>query len=268
MAEFTVTITGDSTTVTCTTCGEPTTGTNLPLLVEYMRDDHTCPPIAEPITEPEPETRIANPTDDNEQTDTGATANPGTTITRHRPTGMGRGRTPDWTDHRITDHIIDSVAGGAYMTVAAVAAGIAKGTLFRWLQEAEAPDAPEELRDFRDRMTRARAMAEETAVEFLWDVARGGHLVRKSTRLDSAGDTVIDEAFTPPDAKPVMFLLERSFPQRWTRRSQLDVGLNPDGPARMQNEDDPERMEAMAERVSAALATVRSEVVHSEEESA
>lgn len=268
MAEFSVTITDVDTTVTCTTCGEATTGANTDLLIAYIRDDHTCPPISEPIPTPDPETRIANPTTDDEQEETGSTANPGTIITRHRPAGMTLGRTPDWTDQRITNHIIDAVAGGAYMTVAATAAGIAKGTLFRWLQEAEAPDAPEELRDFRDRMTRARAMAEETAVEFLWDVARGGHLIRKSTRLDTAGDTVIDESFTPPDAKPVMFLLERSFPQRWTRRSMLDVGLNPDGPAHMQVEDDPARMEAIAERVAAALSTVRGEVVPGEAESA
>ena len=265
MAEFSVAIGQDETTVTCSTCGQTTTGSNTDLLIDYIRTDHTCPPISETIPSPDPETRIANPTDDDTQQDTGATAYPGTTITNRRPTPR-TGRIPEWTDSRVTSAIIDAVAGGAYLTTAATAAGIHESTLFRWLAEAKADDAPEQLHEFYEAVTRARAMAEQTAVEFLWDVAKGGHLIRQSTRHDPAGEGyVVEESFTAPDAKPVMFLLERSFPQRWTRRSQLDVGLNPDGPAYgPTGQDDVERLNVLAQRAAAALATVRGEVVAEE----
>lgn len=258
-AAFTVTVADGTTTVTCERCGLPTTGSNTDLLIAYMTDDHQCPPITEPIPTPEPETRIANPTDDDEQEHSGATGNPGTVIQRHRPTFMHRGRTPMWADSRILDKIVDAIAGGCYMTTAATAAGINRQTLFNWLQQADQPGAPPELVDFHNRVTRARAMAEETAVEMLWDVARGGHLIRRSTRNDATGDGyVVEETFTAPDAKPVMFLLERSFPQRWGRRSTLDVGMNPDGPAHARaNEDDSERLDALAQRAADALKVVR-----------
>ncbi|MGV8973217.1 MAG: hypothetical protein ACOH10_12920 [Rhodoglobus sp.] len=261
---FTLTRTGENTTVTCNTCGEATTGADTGALITYLTDDHTCDTLDEPIPNPQPQTRIANPTDPDDRTDD-ATALPGTTITRRRPIG----RTPDWTDPRLLNRIVDSVAGGCYMAAAAAAAGIHESTLYRWLAEAQNDDAPEPLREFRERITRARGLAEETAVSFLWEVSRGGHLIKRSTRNDSSGDGyVVEESFTPPDAKPVMFLLERSFPQRWSRRSTLDVGINPDsGLASGASGDDDARLDALAARTSAALAVLRGVVV-SESESA
>lgn len=270
MAEFTLTRTADDTTVVCTTCGESTTGNDTDALLGYITDDHECPDLEEPIPNPQPQTRIANPTDtpDYGEPDTGATANPGTTITRRRPSKVGR--PPHWTDPRLLDRIVDSVAGGSYMTTAATSSGLAASTLFVWLKDAEAPDAPIELADFRARIERARGMAEETAVEFLWDVARGGHLIKRATRNDSTGDGyVVEESFTAPDAKPVQFLLERSFPQRWSRRSTLDVGINPDGPATgVRDGDEEARLDALATRTAAALAVVRGTVIVAESESA
>lgn len=257
--QYSLTINANTTTATCHNCGETTTGADTTALLAYLTEDHTCPPTTEPIPTPTHPPRIANPTPPTDTT--GATANPGTTIEHHRPLHLGR--TPDWTNPQTLNRIIDSVAGGCYMAAAATAAGIHESTLYRWLAEAQNDDAPEPLREFRERITRARGLAEETAVSFLWEVSKGGHLIKRSTRNDSTGDGyVVEESFTAPDAKPVMFLLERSFPQRWSRRSQLDVAVNPDNPG-MVREDDDERLDALAERAAGALAVIRGEVVDS-----
>lgn len=92
--------------------------------------------------------------------------------------------------------IIEAVEAGNYIEVSAQYAGITKQTLYRWLQMADDPTAPDIYRDFRDALESARAKAE----------------VRNVAIIQTAGDQSWQAA---------AWFLERTAYKRWGRRTQI-----------------------------------------------
>lgn len=72
------------------------------------------------------------------------------------------------------DRIVQAIQAGNYIEVAAQYAGISKGTLYRWLQNAEDPSADDIYRDFRDAVESARSAAEVRNVALIQKAANDG----------------------------------------------------------------------------------------------
>ena len=98
---------------------------------------------------------------------------------------------------QLQEKIVGFILAGNYMETAAQASGINKGTLYRWLERANDPTAPEIYRDFRDAVENARAAAE----------------ARNVLRIQQAADNGTWQA--------AAWFLERSGWQRWGRRTMV-----------------------------------------------
>jgi transposase len=72
------------------------------------------------------------------------------------------------------DRIVQAIQAGNYIEVAAQYAGISKGTLYRWLQNAEDASADDIYRDFRDAVESARSAAEVRNVALIQKAANDG----------------------------------------------------------------------------------------------
>lgn len=94
----------------------------------------------------------------------------------------------------VQDRIVQAIAAGNYIEVAAAYAGVHKATLYRWLEHADDPGAEEIYRDFRDALESARAQAE----------------VRNVALIQKAATTTWQAA---------AWHLERTSHQRWGRRT-------------------------------------------------
>ena len=97
------------------------------------------------------------------------------------------------------------VRSGALIKTACQACGIHESTYFRWINRADDPDAPEVYREFRESITRARALAEMDALT----------LVRQAGRTDW---------------RAAAWFLERSFPQDYGRHQKLEHTGEDGGP--------------------------------------
>ena len=95
--------------------------------------------------------------------------------------------------------IIDAITAGNYLETAANYANISKTTLYRWLAEAEQPNAPKRLREFRDAVEQARAAAEVRNV------------------------TLVQRAANDGSWQAASWYLERSFPARWGKNQKVEV---------------------------------------------
>lgn len=95
------------------------------------------------------------------------------------------------------DRIVQAIQAGNYIEVAAQYAGISKGTLYRWLQQADDPTADDIYRDFRDAVESARATAEIRNV------------------------TLIQKAANDGTWQAAAWYLERTSWQRWGRRTMV-----------------------------------------------
>ncbi|MER5322301.1 hypothetical protein [Streptosporangium roseum] len=122
--------------------------------------------------------------------------------------------------------LCDAREKGNSITDCAAHAGIARGTLHRWLQEGEADDSPPEFRDFRDRFTRARAMAIGPLLNAAYEDAIGGKEIKRATRPDGTEEV----QFTPPNGKIALELMARMDPENWLPRKAVELS-GPEGAA-------------------------------------
>lgn len=84
---------------------------------------------------------------------------------------MGR---PSKLTPEVQDRIVQAIQAGNYIEVAAQYAGVHKGTLYRWLQQADDPEADDIYRDFRDAVESARSAAEVRNVALIQKAANDG----------------------------------------------------------------------------------------------
>lgn len=181
--------------------------------------------------------------------DTGTPARPPARRRRGRPSKL----TPE-----VTDKILAALRAGNYLEVAADYAGVGKTTVYRWLDEGAADNAPAQLRAFFDAVTRARAETEVRVLSQVMRVIAGGNMVRRTTRTLRDGTQEVDEQYAPGDGKVALEFLSRAYPSRWARRQALEVSGPGGGPLQLASE---ERLTALAERVQQALAAASAEDV-------
>lgn len=95
------------------------------------------------------------------------------------------------------ERIVQAIRAGNYVEIAAQYAGIGKTTLYRWLEQADDPEADDIYREFRDALESAKAQAE----------------VRNVALIQRAADEGTWQASA--------WFLERTAWQRWGRRTML-----------------------------------------------
>ncbi len=101
--------------------------------------------------------------------------------------------------------IVEALRLGVPQTTAVTYARISKSTYYRWLKAAKDPGAPDEFRDFRDAVNTARAEAEVRAVAVIQNASH------KSWQAAA-------------------WLLERNFPEHWSRVDRHNVSGREGGP--------------------------------------
>lgn len=136
--------------------------------------------------------------------------------TPQRRTGGRRSKLTPETHERI----VAAIRAGATFEAAAGAAGIAEWTLYRWLQEAEAPGAPAWKRAFREDLYRARDELEVRVVAgSVMKAAMGGYVVKRVTRRKPDGTVEEEEQVAPADGRVGLEILARRFWDRgWGRQ--------------------------------------------------
>lgn len=98
----------------------------------------------------------------------------------------------------IIENLAKALEAGNYVETACEYVGINKGTLYRWLSEAEQPDAQPLLRELKDTVARSRATAE----------------VRNVYRIQQAAETSWQAA---------AWWLERSHSKKWGRQQKVEL---------------------------------------------
>ena len=122
-------------------------------------------------------------------------------MTAKRKTGRPTKLTP-----AVQERIVQAISAGNYQDVAARYAGINPATYYRWMADAEADDAPDALREFRDAVESARAGAEVRAIALINRAAQDGTW------------------------QAAAWYLERSHPHRWGRFQRTEVSGPQGGP--------------------------------------
>ncbi|TMR10092.1 hypothetical protein ETD86_40930 [Nonomuraea turkmeniaca] len=130
----------------------------------------------------------------------------GTTKPVGRPTKL----TPE-----IADALCEARQKGHSIAGAAALCGVGKSTLKRWLAEGEPDDAPEGLRDFRDRFTRAGAHAIGSLINAAFEDALGGVVIKTVERTLPDGSSVREEQVTPPNGRTALEIAARLAPDDW-----------------------------------------------------
>ena len=117
----------------------------------------------------------------------------------------GKGRPSKMTDERI-QRLLEALRAGNYITSACQYAGISESTYHAWMKQAYSDDATPTQKEFLESVTKARSEAE----------------VRNVMNIQKAAT---DPRYWTASA----WWLERSFPERWGRRSHVTAELS--GPA-------------------------------------
>ncbi len=158
-----------------------------------------------------------------------------------QPRGRRISLTPE-----LGDALCAARRNGHSITGAAAACGIGRSTLHRWLQEGEAEDAPDELRDFWDRFTRAGATMFGELISAAFQDAIGGVETERGTRPD--GTEIVK--VTPPNGKIALELLSRLSPDDWRPVKAIEVSGPNQGPVEVTAQA--EIVESILGRVAAA----------------
>lgn len=140
---------------------------------------------------------------------------------RGRPTKL----TPD-----VHEKIVAAIRAGNYIETAAHYAGVAPGTVFRWLKEADEPGAHRAKVEFREAVNHARAESEMRVIGQIQRVIMGGQVLRETTRKLPDGTTETERSYAPPDGRVALEFAARAFPDRWARRAALEVTGADGGP--------------------------------------
>lgn len=139
----------------------------------------------------------------------------------------------------VGDAIVEALRAGNYIEVAASQVGVGKTAVYEWLARGARarrqsirsgdPVPPSEriFVGFADAVEEAQAVAEARDVALLASLARGGIVQEVITEtVDAEGHLVnrkVERRRTLPDAKALMWRLERRFTSRWGHQGSLEV---------------------------------------------
>lgn len=112
-------------------------------------------------------------------------------------------------------------------THAAAMVGIATTTYFRWMADGSDDEAPIALKEFRDAVMRAKAVATSKLLEPIWRAARG----YQAEKVTNKGTTVIVEEF---DWRAAAWLLQRMAPDEFGNRQSVELNQVPDDVSAME----------------------------------
>lgn len=150
---------------------------------------------------------------------------------------------------QVAETIIAAVRAGNYVETAAAYAGVAAGTVWRWLQEADKPGATAAKREFREGMERARAEAQVRMVAAIQRDAAGGTVIREVTRTLRDGSVETEVTRTPPNGRVALEYLARTQPDRWGRNPTQPIEVT--GPGGGPVEVTPATVTSLVERLEA-----------------
>jgi hypothetical protein len=126
---------------------------------------------------------------------------------------MGKmGRPTKYNDERAAK-ILEALRLGVPQSTAITYGGIAEATYYRWLSDAQKPDAPPHLVEFREAVKAARAEAEVRSVAVIQNASR-------------------------KTWQAAAWFLERSFPQHWARTDRHEVTGANGGPVELNVDTD------------------------------
>ena len=106
----------------------------------------------------------------------------------------------------VIENITAALRAGNYIETACQYAGISAATYYRWLTEADQPDATDLHRDLREAVEKARADAEVRNVQLIQQAAQGGTW------------------------QAAAWWLERSHPKKWGRQQKVELSGENGGP--------------------------------------
>lgn len=148
------------------------------------------------------------------------------THSQRRTTTPPRGRPPLLaTNPEITQPILDALANGTPINIAAASVGIPPATIYRWLTQGESDHPDDECyRRFREEATQARARGLSWHVANVTKVARGGYMKKHVVRTLRDGTIEEEKEWALPDWRASAFLLERQAPAEFGKRQTLEIG--------------------------------------------
>lgn len=145
-------------------------------------------------------------------------------------------RYPKGTSPKLTLELIEEISlllrKGCYVETAAAACGISKDTFYRWLRSGKTAKNSLEGK-LSDAVLKSVAESELRDLEIIDKAAQGtadkldtdeqGNLI-----LDSKGRPVVFEYGLPPNWKASAWRLERKFPDRWGRKTKVELDTEPE----------------------------------------
>lgn len=144
-------------------------------------------------------------------------------------------RYPKGSAPKLTKELIEKISravrNGAYVETAVAYCGISKDTFYRWLRMAANDNEKGLYKSLSYAIERAWAEAEMKDVEAITRAVEGfpdqlavdenGKVI-----IDAKGYPVVAQYGLPPNWKAAAWRLERKFPDRWGRRSKVDLEAN------------------------------------------
>lgn len=132
---------------------------------------------------------------------------------------------------KLTLEMIDSVCSaletGSTMRTACSAAGIGKSTYYRWKDKGKASKGGI-YRDFWEQTSAALGRARVTLELAAFQTAIGGYEVieTKVLKRDGVDVLTVTTRTMPPDARMLMKILERRYPEEWGAKSKVSFDLS------------------------------------------
>jgi transposase-like protein len=177
------------------------------------------------------------------------------------PARRKRGGRPTKLTVEVHDKIVAAVRAGNYVETAAAYAGVHPTTVFRWLREAEEPGASRAVREFRYALDSARAESEVRVIGQIQRVIMGGQVVRETVRTLPDGTTETERTYAQPNGNVALEFAARAFPDRWARRSAIEVTGEGGGPVQVEHT---QVIASLAERLHELAAGAADDVMDAE----
>lgn len=146
-------------------------------------------------------------------------------------------RYPKGSSPKLTKEIIEKITtamrNGAYVETAVAYCGISKDSFYRWLRMANTDSENGLYRALSYAIERAWAEAEMKDVEAITKAVEGSPdqlAIDENGRVitDAHGYPVVAQYGLPPNWRAAAWRLERKFPDKWGRKTKVEIDSKPD----------------------------------------